>query len=263
MNIKRYIVKNKTFFYSLLLISFVGIRAEYSYVDKIRIGELGLNTGFVGARALYLSQTDPQSKVDQQLVASKMVPLFFVATDVFLRHSGNSSKNKDQALKVLEKVNKYNAWYSLRKQMGVITEGHVVKNPQATLQNALITEIVEPVVFLTADYAIGELGNAFSKTEAGKAIAQTIPEPHLKFVSENGKIFVAAAGSHLVGTAVNTEGMNKDSAVEFGLLAANHLAKQVVAEYVITPGLDRVMGSEDSTAKSVIKCVAMGILAFV
>lgn len=218
-------MNNKIVFLSLLLLNSGMTQAEYSYSDGIKIQEcIGKNVSQNMVNYI-ISRNDSQ----QSRYVNTMAPFL-----VFCHNFVPGDK--------LEKVNRYNAWYAY--------------NPACfdSAKEMAITQLVEPVVLLGADYALEKLTDAVSRTEKGKATIQAIPAHHHAFIAKNGKFIFASAGARLVGGAADNECFSR-GAKTFGKQVTLQLTAEAMETYVINPQIDQWMGVEDSIVKSSAKFI--------
>jgi len=218
-------MKSKIVYVVLLLLNCGMAQAEYSYSDAVRI-----YTRVGAIRRIVLSSDGLKAPDDLNAVSPLLVASY---------HFIPSGK--------LEKINKYNGWYNEK-----------VRNVQP-MRKAAITQLVEPVIFLGADYALEKLADVASETAAAQAVKQVIPAQYRIFTGENGKFVLASAGARLVGTLANNEPLS-DNVKFFGANTAIQVTANGLETYAINPKLDQWMGTEDSTGKSLAKGVANGLV---
>jgi hypothetical protein len=217
-------MKNKIFFGGLLLLSYAGAQAEYSYSDSFKIKHrAALQTESIINHRKRMYSPEYLNAVSPLLVAiHELVP-----SDT------------------LEKINRYNGWYN--------NDTCSISWPEI----AAITQIVEPIVFLGADYVVEKGADLMSQTEVAQSIKQAIPTEYYTFAAENGKFVLAAGGARFIGGIAKGRSVSTTAKV-VGKNACVHLGFNVLEEYVINPKIDQYMGPENSTTKKCVKFAANG-----
>jgi hypothetical protein len=240
-------VKNNVIFGIALLLGFASAHAELTYMDIIKSS--------IGVNGFYLDKWNGLNrKVDLDIIDINSIPLYTSAVNISLKAFGKKSEQ-------LEKVIQYNAWYNPHHMLHAIDEkGEFVRynyGNRELFRKALVAEIVEPMIFLSADYGFEKL---MGETEAGKTVAQSIPP----FWKKNGKIVASAFVARAAGTVAKGESLS-ENAQAFGKSAFVHIGSDALGEYIINPlihpqiaksvgqQLDKFMGPEDSGIKGDIK----------
>lgn len=210
-----------------LLFNCLGMKAEYSHSDKIMIA---MRSAIDCSSLIYPKQ-------DGLIAAGISTTPFFVVVDTALKVSSN---NKHQALQeVLEKINKHNAWYCLASNTTL-----------AGVEKIAISRTVEAVALPIVDCAVE------------RAVGSYMPEdPHLKFFAENSKMVLVSAGTRFVGTVASegTSGVKAENAKIFAQNAFRCFTGQICEQYVIDPVVETCFGSQNSTAKTVVKYAAKAL----
>jgi hypothetical protein len=237
-------MKNNVIFGIALLLGFVSAHAELTYMDSIKSS--------IDANGFYLDRWNSKKRdVDSDIIHTNAMPLYLSGVNLSFRCLGKRSA-------LAEKIIQYNAWYNQHHMLHAIDKkGEFVRYNYGTRElsrKALVAEIVEPVIFLAADSGFGILGNAMGETEAGKTVAQAIPP----FWKKNGITVASAFVARTAGTVAKGESLS-ENAQAFGKSAFMHIGSNALGEYVINPGIDKLMGSEDRIEKECVKFAANGI----
>lgn len=205
-----------------MLLSCLGVRAEYSQSDKIMIA----------MRAAIDCSSLIYPKQDGVIAAGISTTPFFAVVDTALKMSSN---NKHQALQeALEKINKHNAWYCLGSNTKTLPG----------MEKAAISRTAEAVALPIVDYAVE------------RAVGTYMPEnPYLKFWAENSKMVLVSAGTRFIGTLASegTPGVKAENAKIFAKNAFRCVTGQICEQYVIDPVVETCFGPENSTTKTVVK----------